>query len=197
MAKISDFKAHLSSGGARTNQFQVDLSFPSFVTLGAIAGIQGRFLCKATSLPSSDITPMEVMYRGRPVNFAGERTFQPWTVTIYNETSFNIRNAMEQWSHGIQNLNTTKGLVAPKSYQVDMNVHQLDRNGAPVKSYTFNDAFPTSISAINLDYDTPQIEVFDVTFTYNYWTSNTAMGKGFGASTAIQIPGLGSQVIGL
>ena len=77
MAKISDFKAQLSSGGARTNQFRVDITYPSYVTTGIVAGQQGQFLCKAAQLPASDITNMEMFYRGRPVNFAGERTFQP------------------------------------------------------------------------------------------------------------------------
>ena len=129
-----------------------------------------------------------MFYRGRPVNFAGERTFQPWTITIYNETSFNIRNAFEQWSHGIQNLNTTEGIVNPRDYQVDMAVHQLDRNGATVKSYKFVDAYPITISTIQLDYDNPQIEMFDVTFVYNYWTSNTATSGGFGVNVSIDTP---------
>jgi hypothetical protein len=188
MASISNFKAQLSSGGARTNQFRVDITYPSFVTTGIIAGQQGQFLCKAAQLPSSDITNIEMFYRGRPVNFAGERTFAPWTITIYNETSFNIRNAFEQWSHGIQNLNATNGIVNPRDYQVDMSVHQLDRNGAQVKSYKFVDAYPTTISTIQLDYDNPQIEMFDVTFQYNYWTSNTAMSGAFGISTSIDTP---------
>ena len=188
MASISSFRAQLSSGGARTNQFRVDITYPSFVTTGVIAGQQGQFLCKAAQLPSSDITNIEMFYRGRPVNFAGERTFVPWTITIYNETSFNIRNAFEQWSHGIQNLNSTGGIVNPRDYQVDMSVHQLDRNGAQVKSYKFVDAYPINISTIQLDYDNPQIEMFDVTFQYNYWTSNTAISGGFGVSTAINTP---------
>ena len=129
-----------------------------------------------------------MFYRGRPVNFAGERTFAPWTITIYNETTFNIRNAFEQWSHGIQNLNATNGIVNPRDYQVDMSVHQLDRNGAQVKSYKFVDAYPITISTIQLDYDNPQIEMFDVTFQYNYWTSNTATSGAFGISTSIDTP---------
>lgn len=188
MAKISDFKAQLSSGGARTNQFRVDITYPSYVTTGIVAGQQGQFLCKAAQLPASDITNMEMFYRGRPVNFAGERTFQPWTISIYNETSFNIRNAFEQWSHGIQNLNSTEGIVNPRDYQVDMAVHQLDRNGATVKSYKFVDAYPITISTIQLDYDNPQIELFDVTFVYNYWTSNTSTSGGFGVNVSIDTP---------
>ena len=191
MANISDFKAQLTGGGARANQFRVELSFPSFVTLGAVAGLQAQFLCNAAQLPSSTIEPISILYRGRPVNFAGERTFQPWTIAVYNDTNFNIRNALEQWSNGIQNNGSTNGLTNPQNYQVDLAVHQLDRNGATVKTYMFVDAFPSEIGDIQLGYDQGNaIETFNVTFQYNYWTSNTSTGPGpnFSLSGTINTP---------
>ena len=191
MANISDFKAQLTGGGARANQFRVELSFPSYVTLGAIAGVQAQILCNAAQLPSSTIEPISILYRGRPVNFAGERTFQPWAVSIYNDTNFNIRNALEQWSNGIQNNGSTNGITNPANYQVDLSVHQLDRNGATVKTYKFVDAFPSEIGDIQLGYDQGNaIETFNVVFQYNYWTSNTSTeaGSGFSLSGTINTP---------
>lgn len=189
MANIADFKAQMIGGGARPNQFRVELVFPSYVTLGVVAGQRAQFLCKAAQLPASTIETLPVLYRGRPVNFAGERTFQPWTVTIYNDTTFGIRNALEQWQSGIQNYNTTNGRVNPTDYQVDLNVHQLDRNGAIIKSYKFVDAFPTNISAIGLDFETQNaIEQFDVEFTYNFFTSDTGAAAGFGVNVSVDTP---------
>jgi len=189
MANIADFKAQMIGGGARPNQFYVQLTFPTFVTLGPVAGQRAQFLCKAAQLPASTIENIGLLYKGRPVNFAGERTFQPWTVTIYNDTSFGIRNALEQWQSGIQNYDTTDGRVNPVDYQVDLAVYQLDRSGAIIKTYQFIDAFPTSISAIGLDYEQQNaIEQFDVEFQYNYFTSDTGAQAGFGASAAINTP---------
>jgi hypothetical protein len=157
--------------------------------LGVVAGTRAQFLCKAAQLPASTIENIPVLYRGRPVNFAGERTFQPWTVTIYNDTTFGIRNALEQWQSGIQNYNSTLGRVNPRDYQVDLNVHQLDRNGATIKSYKFVDAYPTTISAIGLDYEQQNaIEQFDVEFTYNFFTSNTGAAAGFGVNVSVDTP---------
>jgi hypothetical protein len=109
MADIADFKAQMTGGGARPNQFRVELIFPSYVVAGILASAQAQFLCKAAQLPASTIENIPVQYRGRAVNFAGERTFAPWTVTVYNDTNFNVRNAMERWSNGIQNYQTTNG----------------------------------------------------------------------------------------
>jgi hypothetical protein len=197
MANISDFKAQLTGGGARANQFRVELAFPSFVPAGPVVGLKSQFLCKGAQLPASTLENIPLQYRGRAVNIAGERTFAPWTISVYNDTDFAIRNAMETWSNGIQSLQTTNGIVNPRDYQVDLMVHQLDRNGATVKTYRFIDAYPTEVGAIALDYDQAnQIETFDITFTYNYWTSNTATnGGGVGVNVSVDTP-IGSFPIG-
>ena len=71
-----------------------------------------------------------------------------------------------------------------------MNVFQLDRSGAIIKSYKFIDAMPTNIGAIQLDFDQQnQIEQFDVEFTYNYFTSNTTTGgSGFSVNASVNTP---------
>ena len=93
------------------------------------------------------------------------------------------------WQSGIQNYNTTNGRTNPTDYQVDLQVHQLDRNGAIIKTYKFVDAFPTAISAIGLDYEQQNaIEQFDVEFTYNFFTSNTGATSGFGVNVSIDTP---------
>lgn len=186
MPNISSFKANFAQGGARSNQFRVDLAFPGFVPLGIVAALKGQFLCKATTLPGSSIDNVNVFYRGRPVGLAGERQFQPWTITVYNDGDFAIRNAFEQWTNGIMNFNATEGLVNPKDYQVDLTVNQLDRNGNVLKVYNFTDAYPTNISDIQLDYeDNNRIEVFQVQFQYNNFTSQTgATGSGKGNVSA-------------
>ena len=190
MANISDFKAQMIGGGARPNQFRVELAFPSYVTAGALVGLNSQFLCKAATLPASTVENLPVMYRGRAVNFAGERSFNPWTISIYNDTTFSIRNAMEVWSDGILNMGQTNGRVNPRDYQVDLLVHQMDRNGNTVKSYKFIDAYPTDIGPITLDYgQNSEIELFDTVFHYNYWTSDTSTGgSGFGVNATVNTP---------
>ena len=75
---------------------------------------------------------------------------------------------------GINNATDGEGLTNPADYQVDAFVDQLDRNGATVKSYTLRGAFPIEIAQIDLDYATnDQIEEFGVTFSYQYFESNT------------------------
>jgi len=192
MANINDFKSQLIGGGARANQFRVYLHFPTYVSIGALEGARAQFLCKAASLPASTIANVETNYRGRVVNFAGERTFQPWTVTIINDVTFGLRNAFETWQSGIQRYAATEGKTNPSDYQVELEVQQLDRNGATLKTYKFTDAYPLTISQIALDFDVVnQIETFDVEFQYNYFTSNTGTdtdGSSFGVNVSVDTP---------
>ena len=115
MADISAFKANLALGGARANQFYVQLQFPASVGAGPIIGQKGQFLCKGAQLPASTIDNTPVNYRGRQVNLAGERTFAPWTITILNDNDFALRNAFEAWMNSINNNATNTGNIIPKS----------------------------------------------------------------------------------
>ena len=170
---INDFKANLIGGGARANHFQAFLHLPTWVLSSGEVGKVAQFLCHAAQLPASNLQDIAIPYRGREVHVAGERTFEPWTVSIYNDVDFFIRNAIEAWVEGIQNAQNTNGRVDPLSYQQPLEVEQLDRNGKMIKGYGFVNAYPTSIGAIELSYDGGNaIESFDVTFTYDYWTTN-------------------------
>ena len=174
MATISSFKAQMQGGGARPNQFRVELTFPAFIgSIASSAGSASAFLCRSAALPGSTMEDITANYRGRPVHFAGERTFQPWTVGMYNDTDFLMRKVFEKWHNGVLNYDSTQGILAPKDYQVDMSVYQLDRNDKVLKTYKFFDAYPTNVTQIQLAFDSNNaIEEFDVEFTYNYFTTD-------------------------
>ena len=172
MASISSFKANMQGGGARSNQFRCIITFPTAVVgNAALAGNKAEFMVHSASIPSADVAAASVMYRGRDVHFAGERTFQPWNVSVYNDNDFVLRSAFEQWVNGMSNADSTGGVLLPSDYQIDMEVHQLDRNDETLKKYKFTDAFPLTVSEINLSWaDNNQIQTYNVTFQYNYWT---------------------------
>jgi hypothetical protein len=173
MANISDFKAKLAGGGARANQFKVTMPFPGYAQVGGeIEDL--AFLCTSTSIPAMTIGNVNVPFRGRVIKIAGDRTFASWSINVLNDTNFKLRNAFERWQNGINNMTDNEGLSNPVDYQVDVFVDQLDRNGNTLKSYTLRGAYPTSIGAIDLAYETNDaVEDFDVTFEYQYFETNT------------------------
>ena len=173
---ISDFKSALIGGGARPNLFEVELTtLPDAVT-GWDADIF-RFMCKAAALPAQNIANIDVPFRGRIFKVAGDRTIDTWTVTVINDEDFRIRNAFEEWTQQIANLDTNIGATDPSAYMTNAKVFQLgrgttksskDSNGTDnvvLKEYEFVDIFPTTVSSIDLSYDTGDtIEEFTVEF---------------------------------
>ena len=163
----------MQGGGARPNQFRVAVTFPTAIqnNFTGLANQEAQFVVRAASLPASGIQDIVVGFRGRPVHFAGEREFQPWNVSILNDTNFLMRNALEYWSNQIVNYDRTNGRLRPIEYMTDLLVTQLDRDDKPLKTYIFYDAYPTNIGEIQLSFDSNnQIEEFPVQFVYNWFT---------------------------
>ena len=178
---IVDFKQKLTGGGARSNLFEVEIEYPESinVTTGSEGPKEfGKFMIKAAEIPASNLGNIPVPFRGRVLPIAGDRTFDPWTVTIINDTNFRIREAMEVWSNSINDLQTSQGLINPVDYQTSAKVKQLSRKGGVdpgkidvLREYRFEGIYPNVVSSIPLDYGaTDQIEEFQVTFNYLFYS---------------------------
>jgi len=169
LRKITDFKSKLTGGGARSNLFEVVLSFPDIAKVDSEILDKSRFLVKAAALPSSNVSSLEVAFRGRTLKVAGDRSFETWTITIINDTDFSIRSAFENWMNKINRLSDNTGVTDPALYQADAFVYQLDRSGETLRAYHFYDVFPTSIGSIALDYGNESIQEFPVELQVHWW----------------------------
>ena len=186
---ITEFRSRLAGGGARANLFEVEIAFPEELVIDLnLVTDKVPFLVKAAEIPASNLGNIPVPYRGRVLPVAGDRTFDPWTVTIINDTDFQIRDAMEKWSNSINDLQTAQGSVDPAVYQRSALVKQLSREGSNpgdpekvLRTYNFEGIYPSVVSSIPLDYGaTDSIEEFQVTFNYLFWT----VGNGLPAAPA-------------
>jgi len=177
---ISNFKSKLTGGGARSNLFEVVLTFPDTAQPDSAVLEKARFLVKAANLPASNVSPIEVPFRGRILKIAGDRTFDSWTVTVINDTDFAIRSAFERWQNTINRLSDNTGLVNPADYQADAYIYQLDRDGTTLRSYRFYDTFPTQVGQIELAYDQPGIQEFTVELQVQYWEAIKGSGPNAG-----------------
>ena len=170
MGNIDDFKANLIGGGARANQFRVTLTPPSGIAIGLDVR-RTSFLVSAAQMPASTLQEIAVPFRGRNIYITGDRPApETWSVTVYNDTDFMIRNAMELWQNGINSYVDNTGLVSPSDYQTDLTVEQLDRDDTVLKSYIFRNSFPLTVSAIDLSSaEATEIETFEITWRYQHF----------------------------
>jgi hypothetical protein len=182
LRKITDFKSKLTGGGTRSNLFEVELAFPSAINVDNVVLDKSRFLVKAAAIPSSNVTSLEVAFRGRTLKLAGDRSFESWTITVINDTDFAIRSAFEQWMNYINRLSDNTGQTDPTQYEADAYVHQLNRDGSILRSYHMYDLFPTSISSIPLDYGTDSIQEFTVELQVHWWEAVKGTSSAAGGS---------------
>jgi len=204
---LEDFKARLIGGAARPNLFEVEMTFPSFAleatsttttdSTNTITELS-RFMIKAANLPASNITPIDVPFRGRTLKIAGDRTFDAWTITVINDVDFGLRTAFERWMNAINKHDDNSGLINPAQYQRDAVVKQFGRasnasassnvtnptvtgpgDSIPVlKAYKFYGVFPTAVSAIDLSYDSADtIEEFTVDLQVQWWDALDSQGN--------------------
>lgn len=197
---LDAFKGRMIGGGARPNLFECELYFPEDsipveTTRDALTD-RTRFLVKAANLPASNIAPINIPFRGRNLKVAGDRTFDPWTITVINDVDFTIRTAFERWMNLINKHEDNAGITNPTDYQKDLYVKQLGRaevggkvptseSIVPVlKQYKFLGTFPSNISEIALSYDSSDtIEEFSVTMEVQWVdvldpTGSTQIGTG-------------------
>ncbi len=187
LRSIIDFRSALQGGGARPNLFMVEMdALPSGIfddqTRNAWTSSDNglkktfKFTCKAAALPASNIASIDVPVRGKTLKIPGDRTFDPWTVTIMNTEDFRIRKIFEQWIEYIayQNQGYAKS-TNPSEYQTIATVKQLARDAdqgtsSYANKYQFEGIYPSNISAIDMSYDsTDTISEFTVEFQVQYW----------------------------
>lgn len=162
---INDIRSQLVFGGARSNLFSVQIQNAG----NGVADPKVPFLVQSAEIPASTLGTIVVPYFGRQLKLAGDRQYQPWTVTVINDEDFAIRNAMEEWSNEI---NRFEGNIRDLSkYKSQAQVTQYGKDGRVLRVYEFNGIFPINVSAIQLDWGIlDQIETFSVTFEFDYWT---------------------------
>ena len=183
-SNVSQFLSKIKQG-VKPNMYQVSVNWPD--ALGQGKGPTDKdlvdILCKSAALPASNLGVIEVPFRGRTVKIAGDRTFDTWSATFINDEDMKIRAYFEEWLADINSHeNNASPLFRPQTttegYMANLKVAQLEKNattnGGVIREYTLHHAFPTSVSQIDLAYDSnDQVSEFSVEFQLSYWTAES------------------------
>ena len=188
-SNVSSFIQRVGQG-VKPNMFMVDVNFPSVLSKSADDLETTNIMCKSAALPGSNLGVIEVPFRGRTVKIAGDRTFDTWTVTFFNDKDFKLRAFFEEWANKINTHEAnTSELFVPNSstgYTADLKVKQLEKDdtttGSILRQYTLFYCFPTNVSQIDLAYDSnDQIEEFTVEWQYSYFKAEGGERTGVSA----------------
>jgi|TARA_B100001996_G_scaffold265393_1_gene207132 hypothetical protein len=190
-SNVSEFLQTIGQG-VKPNMYLIDVQFPAALSKDQIEDQDlVNLLCKSAALPGSNLGVIEVPFRGRTVKIAGDRTFDTWTATFFNDKDFKLRTFFEEWANSINtHEENTSQLFTPNNssgYTADLGVKQLEKDssdtGSVLREYKLRYCFPTNVSQIDLAYDSnDQIEEFSVEFQYSFFTAGAGTDARAGVS---------------
>jgi len=160
---LESFRANFRDG-ARGYLFYVKPSFPIGVAADTNRAV---YLVRSTSLPATTLEEVLVPWQGYDYKLAGKYTFEDWTVTFNCDAEADIHKWYLAWMRLIHDP-TSNVHASPSTYMVDQQVELLGRDGEPVLKYKIVQAWPSSVAAMELAYDSTDVAQFEVTFKYMY-----------------------------
>lgn len=177
---IRDVRRGLLQDGARASHFTVEIDLPfGLAALNTLSPTDKISLTgKASSYPQSNNQVVEVDYFGRKIKLAGNRTFEDWTITFYNDQDFSVRALFENWLAAINgHENNVRQPIfgvdeTQASYKGFGKINAWGKTGLNiVKRYEMFGLFPTLVGELEADWGNNEVQTFPVTFAYDYWVS--------------------------
>jgi hypothetical protein len=188
----STFLAKLQGGGALQSLFQVTITVPTALGAGTTASDDYPYMTKGATFPESTITATPVSYMGREIQIPGNRESTQWVNTVYNDEDFLVRHMLEDWTQklnsGVGNTRATNWTI-PSVYSGTLKVIGYKKSTTPpdqgvtdstevpevASIYKFVNAWPSSIGEVTLDWETNEIQEYEVTWEYAFWTRETVI----------------------
>ena len=177
---VSQFKSNIAKngGGARPSLFKVKNDGNSQATDLTFKDNE-LFLVKGAQIPGSTIAPLPINYVGRPIKYAGFRTFDNWSTTIINDDDFSMRNKVMEWMRTISGQldgerNDEYGAYATEAgryFEGEAVVTQVNKDGEDGQEYKIKNIWPTNLGEIALSWETDGMEEYTVEWCYDAWES--------------------------
>jgi hypothetical protein len=173
---ISNFKSAFA-GGTRANRFRAGMAtVPTGVDTPS-GGWDSEFQFKVTAaeIPAATMGTIPVNYRGRLIMYAGDRQYSPWSITVYDDSSESgLWSMFNSWidkmdGHVTHMMSISGGDDFTYSpFQCQMDFYQQDVNGSDIRHITLYNAWPLSVSAIDLDMGKVDPVSFSVQLVFDY-----------------------------
>ena len=167
---ISDFIGGFN-GGTRLNRFEVTGS------IGAESGLSDftPFHIRSATLPEAIVGEIPINYRGRTVNYPGDRTYKPWEITILDDTGEDtLYKAFHNWHNVINDHDSNESInIDPGShFATDWSVQQFDPNGSDViREFSLKNCWPIGVGQLPLSMNEDnQLGAFSVTMLFSHYT---------------------------
>ena len=178
--KISKFVAQISTGLARSNKFLVSLTPPSSALTGLMA--QGKvsydnsqlqkilLLCDSAQLPGLTVNTTPIRSFGEVREIPYEQNYEPITLSFFVDSGMNVKKLFDNWLLATQ-INDTRKFNYYDSYTSPMTIYVQDMAEKSRYFVEMFEAYPKTVSAVQLDYANKDVMKIQVTMMYKYWRS--------------------------
>lgn len=161
---VDNFRANFTD---LSRQYMFKVKFASF-----LVGFDETttILVESTSLPTKNVTPVDAQFMGQQFKLAGNIEYPDWTVTFRMDTGLKVYSSFRLWIDGIRpgagpEPNT---MAAPSVYKGIIILNQLNGNQDVVGTLKLHGVFPSALGEVTLDTKSSEIQLFPITFTYDY-----------------------------
>jgi hypothetical protein len=202
-------------GGHRINRFKVTGSIPTINGDGLRVGSTTfnspslntditDFHVRAASLPTSQIGVIPINFRGRTVNYPGDRIYQPWNIVIIDDNKISddskdkisLYRAFHEWHERI-NSHANNFSTYEAANNTDPSQHfaggsnvlgkttpawtiqQLDTNGAKtIRKFELWNCWPVAVGPVELDMSQDNVlSTFAVTMVFSHLKFDFSTGS--------------------
>lgn len=178
--KISDFVGKISNGLAKSNRFIVNLTPPSIVSYN-MSGQGGAnidntrlqnilLLCDSTQLPGISLNSAPIRTFGEVREIPYELTYEPITLTFFVDAEMNVKKLFDLWINATL-IKDTRKFNYYDSYTSPLKIYVQDMEENNRYIVELFEAYPKTVSAVQLDYANKDIMKMQVTMMYKYWRS--------------------------
>ena len=165
MDNIQQFVALIGKKGgvAKKNRFRINISIPSYSS-GDIS-----LLCESISFPSKTIQSFDFSSYRNPIKIPMGFTNEDVTAVFHLTNDYYIKDLFDKWLNSI--VNTDDYFIGyDKQFKTTVEIFQLNERDQVVYGVELLDAYPISMSAVELDNSATNAgQKLTVDFTYNYW----------------------------
>jgi hypothetical protein len=161
-------------GLAKPTLFSVEI-FKNFFSEDGATRIDNHFIvlmCQATELPGYNTqTVPHYTYLGNTREIPVQVDYEEIVLSFYLDMDLEVKKFFEQWLKKIFDPQT-KTFGYPDDYTSNIRINQLDKEQNKVYSTILVDAFPKSISPIQVGHSMMgTISTLDVRFVYTKWAT--------------------------
>jgi hypothetical protein len=190
--EIWRFLSHFKKGFAKSTRYRIEFSLPrgaSGRTINAVNDVNqfsragqikvaeklynrnGSINIKAhtVTFPQRSLSTFEIKHNSAPFKIPYTSTYDPVTISFYNDQDMDVRRYFDIWQGTIMNFsNNTTNFY--NEYVSDIKMFIQNDAGEDVYGILLVEAFPLGISIMDMAYSsTNQMLPCSVTFSYKYW----------------------------